>query len=219
MESARSIRFLHRHFLAGITEKSLNAFYYACFYAKVDYYRFMDVTSSMALELVPERLKPQPVFLCIDDTLAAKFGKQFEDVSRFFDHAAHNGYSYLNGHCFVSLILCVPVWQGARSRIWSPPWVPHVEKRGVQAGAGSIHGTAGHAQPFHTENRHNPLPQLVCQEESAMRGGRVRQPGRHLLCQAGLRHLRPCTTAYGQKGQVCKTWETALHRERLHTLR
>ena len=28
MESADSIRSLYRHFLAGITEKSLNAFYY-----------------------------------------------------------------------------------------------------------------------------------------------------------------------------------------------
>jgi len=71
----------------------------------------MNVTASMALKLVPERLRSQPVFLCIDDTLAAKFGKKFEDVSKLFDHAAHNGCNYLNGHCFVSLMLCVPVWE------------------------------------------------------------------------------------------------------------
>ncbi len=112
MESARSIRFLYRHFLSNITEKSLNVFYYVCSYAKVDYSRFMDVTASTALDLVPERLKLQLVFLCIDDTMAAKFGKQFEDVSKLFDHAAHNGCSYLNGHCFVSLMRCVSVWQG-----------------------------------------------------------------------------------------------------------
>lgn len=39
----------------------------------------------------------------------------FEDVSKLFDHAAHNGTNYLNGHCFVSLMLCVPVWN--RNRI------------------------------------------------------------------------------------------------------
>ncbi len=44
MESADSIRSLYRHFLSGITGKSLNAFYYACFYAKVNYSRFMNVT-------------------------------------------------------------------------------------------------------------------------------------------------------------------------------
>ena len=111
MESAHSIRFLYRHFLSGITEKSLNAFYYACSYAKVDYSKFMNVTASVALKLIPEILRSQPVFLCIDDTMVSKFGKKFEHVSKLFDHAAHNGSNYLNGHCFVSLMLCVPVWR------------------------------------------------------------------------------------------------------------
>lgn len=115
MESARSIRFLYRHFLSGITEKSLNAFYYACSYAKVDYSRFMYITAAMVLKLVPKHLNSQPVFLCIDDTMAAKFGKKFEDVSMLFDHAAHNGSSYLNGHSFVSLMLCIPVWKKQRA--------------------------------------------------------------------------------------------------------
>jgi len=39
-----------------------------------------------------------------------KFGKKFKNASKLFDHAAHNGSNYLNGHCFVSLMLCVPVW-------------------------------------------------------------------------------------------------------------
>ena len=42
LESADSIRFLYRHFLSKLTDKSLNAFYYACSYAKVDYSRFMN---------------------------------------------------------------------------------------------------------------------------------------------------------------------------------
>ena len=94
MESAGSIRSLYKHFLSGITKKSLNAFYYACSYAKVDYSRFMDVTASMALKLIPDKLSSQPVFLCIDDTMVPKFGKKFEDVSKLFDHAAHNGSNY-----------------------------------------------------------------------------------------------------------------------------
>ena len=114
MESADSIRSLYRHFLSGITAKSLNAFYYACSYAKVDCSVFMNVTAKLALRLVPEALKSQPLFLCIDDTMVSKFGKKFEDVSKLFDHAAHNGSNYLNGHCFVSLMLCVPVWNRDR---------------------------------------------------------------------------------------------------------
>ncbi len=114
LESADSIRFLYRHFLSKITEKSLNAFYYACSYAKADYSGFMNTTASLAMRLVPELLRPQPVFLCIDDTLVPKSGRKFEDVSSLFDHAAHGGSNYLNGHCFVSLMLRVPVWRNRR---------------------------------------------------------------------------------------------------------
>lgn len=109
LESVHSIRFLYHHFLSGITEKSLNVFYYVCSYAKADYSRFMNTTARIALHLIPEVFKDQPVFLCIDDTMVSKFGMKFENVSKLFDHAAHNGSSYLNGHCFVSIMLCVPV--------------------------------------------------------------------------------------------------------------
>ena len=119
LKSAKSIRFLYRHFLAGITEKSLNAFYYMCSYAKIDYSKFMNVTARMALKLIPKILETQPVFLCIDDTMVSKFGRKFENVSKLFDHAAHNGSNYLNGHCFVSVMLCIPVWnkQNAKQTI------------------------------------------------------------------------------------------------------
>ena len=138
MESAHSIRFLYRHFLSGITEKSLNAFYYACSYAKVDYSGFMNITASMALNLIPESLRSQPVFLCIDDTMAAKFGKKFDNVSKLFDHAAHNGSNYLNGHCFVSLMLCVPVWRKHRIVYIAVPlgyrmWNKELSKLGLAA--------------------------------------------------------------------------------------
>ncbi|RHO81811.1 hypothetical protein DW049_19080, partial [Ruminococcus sp. AF41-9] len=91
MESAHSIRLLYQHFLSGITEKSLNVFYYACSYAKVDYSRFMNTTARIALKLIPDSLRTQPVFLCVDDTMVSKFGTKFENVSKLFDHAAHNG--------------------------------------------------------------------------------------------------------------------------------
>lgn len=61
MESAGSIRSLYKHFLSGITKKSLNAFYYACSYAKADYSRFMNATAGMPLKLIPEKLQTQPV--------------------------------------------------------------------------------------------------------------------------------------------------------------
>ena len=121
LEAAHSIWFLYQHFLSGITEKSLNVFYYACSYAKVDYSRFMNTTVRIALKLVPDSLQTQPVFLCMDDTMVSKFGTKFENVSKLFDHAAHNGSNYLNGHCFVSVMLCVPVWNGDKVFYLSVP--------------------------------------------------------------------------------------------------
>lgn len=94
MESTHSIRFLYRYFSSSITSKLLNTFYYT----RVDYSRFMNITVFMNLKLVSERLQSQPLFLCI---MIAKFGKKFEDISKLFDHTAHNGFNYLNGRCFV----------------------------------------------------------------------------------------------------------------------
>ena len=53
--------------------------------------------------------------------MVSKFGTKFENVSKLFDHAAHNGSNYLNGHCFVSVMLCVPVWNGDKVSYLSVP--------------------------------------------------------------------------------------------------
>ena len=116
LESGHSIRFLYQHFLSGITTKSLNTFYHACSYAKVDYSHFMNITAKVALRMIPDSLATQPIFLCVDDTMVAKVGTWFENVSKLFDHAAHNDSNYLNGHCFVSIMLCIPVWKNDRMK-------------------------------------------------------------------------------------------------------
>ena len=46
--------------------------------------------------------------------MVPKTGTKFENVSRLYDHAEHNGPFYLNGHCFVSLMVCVPVWKNRK---------------------------------------------------------------------------------------------------------
>lgn len=42
---------------------------------EIVYSGFMNVTAFLSLKLVPESLHSQPIFLCIDDTIVAKFGK------------------------------------------------------------------------------------------------------------------------------------------------
>lgn len=101
-----------------------------CSYAKADYSRFMNTTARIALHLIPEEFKDQPVFLCIDDTMVSKFGMKFENVSKLFDHAAHNGSSYLNGHCFVSIMFCIPVKNHDHIIYKVVKWCNHLYRNG-----------------------------------------------------------------------------------------
>ena len=50
----------------------------------------MNITAKVALRMIPDSLATQPIFLCVDDTMVAKAGTRFENVSKLFDHAAHN---------------------------------------------------------------------------------------------------------------------------------
>ena len=50
-----------------------------------------------------------------------KYGKHFELCSKLYDHAAHNGSNYLNGHCMVSLLLSFPVYQDGKILYLSVP--------------------------------------------------------------------------------------------------
>ena len=53
----------------------------------------------------PKRTCQQLLVLSVDDTMVEKF----ECREKLFEHAAHNGSLYLKGHCFVSLMISVPI--------------------------------------------------------------------------------------------------------------
>lgn len=53
--------------------------------------------------------------------MVSKFGKKFENVSKLFDHVAHNDSNYLDGHCYINVMLCVPVWNKNRIHYLSVP--------------------------------------------------------------------------------------------------
>ena len=117
----RSVRFAHRHVLSKLSDTSLNAYYYALKTDRLDHESWRDVTLSKALKVVPEQLAVQPLFLSIDDTMVEKEGEKFELRSKLFDHAAHNGSNYLNGHCMVSILLSFPVLADGSIRYISVP--------------------------------------------------------------------------------------------------
>ena len=109
MQAITSVQHIYNWFLRGISKVSLNAYYHLLTYTALPLDKFSEVTLRKAISLIDEKLSELPVLLLLDDTLQAKFGTKFECYSTIFDHAKHNGSSYLKGHCFVALAICVPV--------------------------------------------------------------------------------------------------------------
>lgn len=68
--------------------------------------------AKMSLSIIPESLAKEPVVIAIDDTTIAKFGKKFAGVQYLYDHSIHDSKNRMvNGHCFVSLTMSVPVME------------------------------------------------------------------------------------------------------------
>lgn len=109
-QEVRSIKFLFDNFISKYWHKSLNSFYYFLSYTNFSAESLMLTTVKIALSLIPEELKSKvTVFLITDDTLQAKFGDKFDCYSKLFDHTKHEGTCFLNGHCFVSLVISIPI--------------------------------------------------------------------------------------------------------------
>jgi len=84
-------------------------------YANFSCELLLKVTVKILLSLIPDELKSfATIFLTTDDTLQAKFGQNFDCCFHLFDHTNKNGTSYLDGHCFVSLVINIPLsWNGS----------------------------------------------------------------------------------------------------------
>ena len=96
------------HCLILLSNKKLNTYYHSLKGSKLNLDDWAKQLIKIAISLIPENCK-YPIFLIIDDTLVSKFGKFFEGISKLYDHSAHNGETYINGHCFVCLVLMIPV--------------------------------------------------------------------------------------------------------------
>ena len=108
------------HFIGEISDYKLKSFYYTLNESKINPQDWMKHLVEAALSILSPDTQ-QPVILAVDDTLIEKFGEKFEHWSKLFDHAAHNGSNYLNGHCFVSLLLSIPVKDSSGCRYLSFP--------------------------------------------------------------------------------------------------
>lgn len=110
-----SIKFNFDHFIAQKCSYSLKSLYYTLSYSKINIDCWTLALVRLALKLLPTNIN-QPIILSIDDTMVEKYGSHFAYRSKLFDHAAHNGTNYLHGHCFVSLLLSIPILDNGKER-------------------------------------------------------------------------------------------------------
>ena len=113
----QSVQYNYEHFIQDVSEFKLKSYYYTLNESRLDIDDWLLKMVRTAVSLIPDCLKEQPVIFSMDDTMTEKTGKHFEYCSVLFDHAAHNGSSYLNGHCFVSLMISVPVMKNDQIRV------------------------------------------------------------------------------------------------------
>ncbi|TCO68264.1 IS701 family transposase, partial [Marinisporobacter balticus] len=110
LEEIRSIKFVYDYFICKYSSCSLNSFYHFLSYLNFSLNDIMNITVRILLNLVPKSLKLDTIFLSIDDTLQPKFGHKFDCCGKLFDHATKDKKNrYIHGHCFVSLVLNIPL--------------------------------------------------------------------------------------------------------------
>lgn len=121
MEEVRSIKFIYDYFIKKHTDKVLTSIYYILSYMKLNLNKLNLVTVSIALSLIPEELKKSTIFITIDDTLQAKYGDKFDCYTKLFDHSKKGKNKYMKGHCFVSVVLNIPLFHDGKVKYLSLP--------------------------------------------------------------------------------------------------
>lgn len=110
LQGVNSIKFIYDRFISKYWNIALNSLYYFLADDQISIKKLMLKTVEIGLSLVSPEIKDKTtIYLLIDDTLQAKFGKKFDCYTKLFDHAKHTGSCYLNGHCFVSLAMSIPI--------------------------------------------------------------------------------------------------------------
>lgn len=121
MTSCISVRRHFQYVISKISSKKLKSFYYLLSHGKIRLSLWSRQIVRLALSCIPENLAAMPVLLVIDDTMVEKEGSHFAYRKRLFDHSgyriAKNNSSkskdkgnFIDGHCFVSLLMLVPVF-------------------------------------------------------------------------------------------------------------
>lgn len=121
LNGLQSIRYSYEHFIEPLSDNKLKSYYFTLNESKIDISVWMKNMIKIALSLISDKLFNNLIILSIDDTMVEKYGEHFENREKLFDHARHNGSNYLYGHCFVSMMLSIPVFDQGKIRYLSFP--------------------------------------------------------------------------------------------------
>ena len=117
----QSVNYNFEHFIEPVSDNKLKSYYFTLNESKTNLLQWMKNMVRIALSVIPKNLSEHLIILSIDDTMVEKYGEHFENREKLFDHAKHNGSNYLYGHCFVSIMLSIPVFDKGMIRYLSFP--------------------------------------------------------------------------------------------------
>ena len=118
--SCLSVRKCYMHVISRISSKILNSFYSLLTNGKIDLNVWSAQLIRLALRCIPAEYEEAPILLAVDDTLVEKEGSHFAHRERIFEHSGYRDKKenkeksqekkghFINGHCFVSLIMLIP---------------------------------------------------------------------------------------------------------------
>lgn len=108
LNACPSVKKMFDAFLKKQSLGALTSFYYVLNDSKLFACEWQFILLTMILSKV-EVIPGHDIVIIVDDSLVEKEGDHFELVRKLFDHCAKNGSCYLNGHCFVSIVILIPV--------------------------------------------------------------------------------------------------------------
>ena len=121
LDACPSVRGMYERFIKKYSLKALTTLYYTLNASKsVMSFQWQYILLEIILSKV-EVIKSLPILLIFDDSLVEKFGDKFELKCKLYDHNRKNGSNYLKGHCFVSLVVGIPIRQNGKAKYIKVP--------------------------------------------------------------------------------------------------
>lgn len=110
LNACPTVESAYKHCIRFLSPKKLKVLYYTLGQSEILRDRWWRWFVQQAVQLIPKELSQVPILISVDDTNISKYGKFFDFSGRIYDHSSKAQNKYIHGHCFVTLILSIPVF-------------------------------------------------------------------------------------------------------------